>query len=57
MSQIIHIFRPGRHTAMQGTTIDFGESDLIATANAGTPRGPAGHRASPGRRPGLGLGG
>ena len=37
MSQIIHIFRPGRHTAMQGTTIDFGESDLIATANAYAP--------------------
>lgn len=37
MSQIIHIFRPGRHTAMQGTTIDFGESDLIATANAYDP--------------------
>ena len=47
MSQIIHIFRPGRHTAMQ----DHHRlaSDLIATANAsrpGTPRGPAGHRAS-----------
>lgn len=37
MSQTIHIFRPGRHTAMQGTTIDFGESDLIATANAYDP--------------------
>lgn len=37
MPQTIHIFRPGRHTAMQGTTIDFGESDLIATANAYDP--------------------
>ena len=33
----IHIFRPGRHTSMQGATIDFGESDLIATANAYDP--------------------
>lgn len=30
----IHIFRPGRHTSMQGATIDFGEGDLIATAKA-----------------------
>lgn len=37
MPQTIHIFRPGRHTAMQGTTIDFGESDLIATAKAYDP--------------------
>ena len=33
----IHIFRPGRHTSMQGATIDFGESDLIATAKAYDP--------------------
>lgn len=33
----IHIFRPGRHTSMQGATIDFGEGDLIATANAYDP--------------------
>ena len=33
----IHIFRPGRHTSMQGATIDFGESDLIVTANAYDP--------------------
>ena len=33
----IHIFRPCRHTSMQGATIDFGESDLIATANAYDP--------------------
>lgn len=33
----IHIFRPGRHTSMQGATIDFGEGDLIATAKAYDP--------------------
>lgn len=33
----IHIFRPGRHTSMQGATIDFGEGDLIATAKAYNP--------------------
>lgn len=33
----IHIFRPGRHTYMQGATIDFGEGDLIATAKAYDP--------------------
>ena len=27
----IHIFRPGRHTAMQGLTLDFSEADLAAT--------------------------
>ena len=33
----IHIFRPGRHTSMQGATIDFGAGDLIATAKAYAP--------------------
>lgn len=33
----IHIFRPGRHTAMQGLTLDFSEADLAATAAAYNP--------------------
>lgn len=33
----IHIFRPGRHTAMQGQSLDFGEADLAATAAAYNP--------------------
>ena len=34
----IHIFRAGKHTAMQGTTITFAESDLAATAKAYDPK-------------------
>ena len=33
----IHIFRPGRHTAMQGRTISFSGEDLAATAAAYDP--------------------
>lgn len=33
----IHIFRPGRHTAMQGRTLEFSDADLAATANAYDP--------------------
>lgn len=33
----IHIFRPGRHTAMQGQSLDFSEADLAATAAAYNP--------------------
>lgn len=33
----IHIFRPGRHTAMQGRTISFSGDDLAATAAAYDP--------------------
>lgn len=33
----IHIFRPGRHTAMQGAQIDFSEADLAASARAYDP--------------------
>ena len=34
----IHIFRAGKHTAMQGATITFAESDLAATAKAYDPK-------------------
>lgn len=33
----IHIFRAGRHTAMQGQTLSFGEADLAASAAAYDP--------------------
>lgn len=33
----IHIFRPGRHTAMQGRTLEFSAADLAATAAAYDP--------------------
>lgn len=33
----IHIFRPGKHTAMSGTSFDFSESDLAATVSAYDP--------------------
>ena len=33
----IHIFRPGRHTAMQGAVVEFGEAELAATAAAYDP--------------------
>lgn len=56
----IHIFRPGRHTAMQGQSLDFSEADLAATAAAYNPalhEAPLGYRPSGGRRPGVWLGG
>ncbi len=34
----IEIFKPGRHTAMSGATIDFTEADLQATAAAYDPK-------------------
>lgn len=33
----IHIFRPGRHTAMQGRALEFSAADLAATAAAYDP--------------------
>ncbi len=33
----IHIFRAGRHTAMQGQSLEFSEQDLLATAQAYDP--------------------
>lgn len=33
----LHIFRPGRHTAMNGTSLEFSESDLQATVAAYDP--------------------
>ena len=33
----LQVFRPGRHTAMSGTTLAFSESDLAATAQAYDP--------------------
>lgn len=33
----IHIFRAGRHTAMQGQSLEFSEQDLLATAKAYDP--------------------
>lgn len=33
----IHIFRPGRHTAMSGATLTFSEADLQASADAYDP--------------------
>jgi len=33
----IHIFRPGRHTAMSGATIEFSDADLQAAADAYDP--------------------
>lgn len=33
----LHIFKPGRHTAMSGANFAFGESDLAATARAYDP--------------------
>jgi hypothetical protein len=37
MSKPIHIFKVGRHTAMNGRTIPFSEADLAATAEAYDP--------------------
>ncbi|PLX97315.1 MAG: peptidase, partial [Desulfuromonas sp.] len=34
----IHIFKPGRHTAMNGKTINFSEADLKASAAAYDPK-------------------
>lgn len=36
-SAALHIFRPGRHTAMSGATLAFSESDLQATVAAYDP--------------------
>ncbi|MBS3936003.1 MAG: hypothetical protein KGZ43_07500 [Sulfuritalea sp.] len=33
----LHIFKPGRHTAMSGATLEFSASDLAASANAYDP--------------------
>ena len=33
----IQIFKPGRHTAMSGTVLEFSESDLVASAQAYDP--------------------
>lgn len=33
----LHIFKPGRQTAMSGVTLDFSESDLEASARAYDP--------------------
>lgn len=33
----LHIFKPGSHTAMNGVSFDFSESDLTATVNAYDP--------------------
>lgn len=33
----LHIFKPGRHTAMSGTTLEFSADDLAATAAAYSP--------------------
>ena len=33
----LHIFKPGRQTAMSGATLDFSESDLAACAQAYDP--------------------
>ncbi len=37
MSKPIQIFKSGRHTAMNGTALDFSESDLAASAKAYNP--------------------
>lgn len=37
MAKKIHIFRAGQHTAMNGTTLNFTEADLIAAAKAYNP--------------------
>ncbi|ARU23663.1 hypothetical protein RSSE_c3280 [Ralstonia solanacearum] len=36
-SQTLHIFKPGRQTAMSGVTLEFSESDLEASARAYDP--------------------
>ncbi|WP_231643066.1 hypothetical protein [Ralstonia syzygii] len=36
-SQPIHIFKPGRQTAMSGATLEFSEADLEASARAYDP--------------------
>ena len=33
----LHIFKPGRQTAMSGVTLEFSESDLEASARAYDP--------------------
>lgn len=33
----LHIFKPGRHTAMSGATLEFSATDLAASANAYDP--------------------
>lgn len=35
--QALHIFKPGRHTAMSGQTLQFSDADLQASANAYNP--------------------
>ena len=37
MPEPIQIFKPGRHTAMSGATLDFAEADIIACAAAYNP--------------------
>lgn len=37
MDKPLHIFRVGRHTAMSGATLDFGEHELQQTAAAYDP--------------------
>jgi hypothetical protein len=37
LRQPLHIFRPGRHTAMSGATLDFSAADLAASAAAYDP--------------------
>jgi hypothetical protein len=34
---LLHLFRPGQHTSMQGATLDFSETDLAACAAAYDP--------------------
>ena len=34
IARVFQIFRAGRHTAMNGVTLDYSESDLTASANA-----------------------
>lgn len=36
-SKPLHIFKPGRHTAMSGAVLDFSAADLAASANAYDP--------------------
>ena len=33
----LHIFKPGKHTAMSGDSFNFSESDLAATVRAYSP--------------------
>jgi len=37
-SKSLHVFKPGRHTVMQGSTLDFSEPQLSACAAAYDPK-------------------